>query len=1044
MKTKSYFLLIISILISSISFSQTSVKKVISPIAIDGQLDESFWDLSLQLTPNSSSDNTANFGILWDNNYLYIGIIVTDDIICNNKRQGFYDDGVEIFIDGDNSKSTTFDQYDRLFVKPANSYWIQEMDERYSGVIHKYVRTSNGYTMEFAIPWSNFNISPSVNKNIGLNIIVNDDDNSTSVNKPVSLLWVNNSSYFSNSSTWGTITLSNEEVSYSGKHISLLTHNGGDFIIDGKSEKISWISNGVSNIDIEYSTDNGSNWDMLATNLISETNYYIWEVSATPSDQCLIRISESENASLNDISESLFTISSPLTAVEPLIPNTWKNYQWPYNAYFPEDENGINGRVGSACGHASLARIINYWEYPITGNDELTFTDNAGHQWSADFSATTYDYDNMPSYLALNSTEQEYKDVATLTYHAATSMHDIYGSGGDLNKMAYAMKHYFKYKQSTPAIRSDYTRAEWIKLLMNELDNGRVILIDGMTTAVLGDWHNNSWIAGHWFHIDGYNEDGLFHGILGFSDEDGYFDINNMFNYSLNNGVLIGLEPDLNGKVISLQNLNNGENLPQNKPVEIKWSSENIDNIRIEFTIDNGKNWEVIHDSFVASLGKVTWTTPNISTEECKVKITDVTDINVYDKSDLELSIKSYELLLTSLNGGEYIISGELTKISWSSTPVENIKIEFSDNNGSSWQEIIANAPTITGNYDWIVADVKSRLCKIRIIDVTNSSIFDESDNPFEIGIANNAGGPYITDENTVLLLHFDENLIEETHNYPVTNHGITKTFISNPIASLNNAIIFDNSSQSNDSYITIPNTSELNLTGNWTIEFWMYINSWNDDFNKWPVPILLPTTGFDSNYFLEVPSTEGRLKYGFKSNNGGTTIYTSQNSIATKVWYHVALINDYDNHEIKIVLRDSDFKTKEEISLSYTAGTQISTGTADLRIGAGLFGDNHLNGYIDELRISNIVRAFSNTMDNKNLDAMNSYSIYPNPANSSIYIDVPEDTNLIISTITGQAVLEKMNFKGGDINTSKLNKGIYIVTFESSNGVFNKKLIIE
>ncbi len=66
---KSYCLIIIALLISTNVFSQLAVKKVTSEIAIDGHLEESFWDISNQIT-SGSSNNTANFGILWDDYYI--------------------------------------------------------------------------------------------------------------------------------------------------------------------------------------------------------------------------------------------------------------------------------------------------------------------------------------------------------------------------------------------------------------------------------------------------------------------------------------------------------------------------------------------------------------------------------------------------------------------------------------------------------------------------------------------------------------------------------------------------------------------------------------------------------------------------------------------------------------------------------------------------------------------------------------------------------------------------------------------------------------
>ena len=226
--------------------------------------------------------------------------------------------------------------------------------------------------------------------------------------------------------------------------------------------------------------------------------------------------------------------------------------------------------------------------------------------------------------------------------------------------------------------------------------------------------------------------------------------------------------------------------------------------------------------------------------------------------------------------------------------------------------------------------------------------------------LAQENGGPYVKDTNTVLLLHFDGNLDEIASGFLLNNFGVEKSFIESHNSVLGNAIHFDNSNQENNSYITIPNSSTLNLSGSWTIEFWFSIKSWDKSFNNWPVPIVLPSTGWEANYFLEIPSTTGQLKYGFSSNKGQVTVFSSNNSISTNTWYHVALINDYEDKKIKLVLHNSDFIKIEEQSITYPSGTIISTGTQDVKIGAGIAGDNFFDGYMDELRISNCVRDFS------------------------------------------------------------------------------------
>ncbi|MBU0473336.1 MAG: C10 family peptidase [Bacteroidetes bacterium] len=960
MKKKNGFL-VLSLLISlfyvrEVHAQLITVMKLNSNIAIDGQLEESFWDLTNQISINlGSSNNTANFGVLWDENYLYIGVNVLDGTLCKTDGNSWYSDGIEICIDGDNSKGTTLDQYDRLFAKPVKSYWIQELDERYEGIIHQWKETNDGYSMEFAIPWTNFDISPTTGVNIGLNIAVNDDDDSTTDYRSSQLVWSGNANYFNDPSTWGTLNLSNQIVSYAGDYLALLNPNGGDFCINNKTTEINWVSNGISNIDLDYSTDNGSSWNSIATHISASLESYSWSVYATPSKECLLKISDSENASVNDISESQFSISSSLSSVGPFIRDDWQVFKWPYNAYYPEDADGINGHVGNACGPTAVATVLHHWEYPIVGFGDTTFTYYyGGPTYSANFGATTYNYDNMPNGLSINSTEAEYTDAATLFYHAATA---IFSKGADIYGASKSMKRFFNYNSSI-AYRNDYTRAEWIELIQNDLDNGRVILMAGLTPEIVAGWHGGGG-AGHFYHIDGYNENGEFHVDYNMGSN-GFFDADSFPGYSTNHVILTGLEPNFNGKELSLQTHNEGEILKTSEVSEIIWNSTNVSDIRIEYTIDNGKNWEVITNSTSTSNGSYNWTTPVVSTDECKIKIIDVSDINVYDKSNDVFSIKPYELKLSSPNGGVYYVPGYSIPISWENSPISNIKIEYTTNNGDGWNVIATNVDASLRIYDWVIPNTISNQCGVKISDISNPSVFDESDDTFEIGIANDIGGPYTTDDNTILLLHFDDNLEEEASNYSLEEHGNTISFISSPVLGLVDAIYFDNSNSYQKSYITVPYSSKLSLTGNWTIELWFYIKEWDQSHNNWPELIRLPTIDWDANYFLELSSTDARLNYGFNSTNGIKKVYSSQNSITIGKWYHIALINDYDNSTLKLILHDKDCIKLEEQSSTYTAGTTISTGTEDLKIGYGLFSRSWFNGYMDEVRISNVVRVFN------------------------------------------------------------------------------------
>ena len=67
----------------------------------------------------------------------------------------------------------------------------------------------------------------------------------------------------------------------------LLTPNGGEQLRTSTTKTIQWSTIGViDNIDIEYSTDNGSNWAEVEPNNIGNTGSYDWLIPYDISDQC--------------------------------------------------------------------------------------------------------------------------------------------------------------------------------------------------------------------------------------------------------------------------------------------------------------------------------------------------------------------------------------------------------------------------------------------------------------------------------------------------------------------------------------------------------------------------------------------------------------------------------------------------------------------------------------------------------------------------------------------------------------------------------------
>jgi len=89
-------------------------------------------------------------------------------------------------------------------------------------------------------------------------------------------------------------------------------------------------------------------------------------------------------------------------------------------------------------------------------------------------------------------------------------------------------------------------------------------------------------------------------------------------------------------------------------------------------------------------------------------------------------------LEILSPNGNEELITGTFSELIWRSEGVVDVKIEYSYNNGASWNLVTASYPS-SGIYKWKVPNIISNQTRIRIYDRQRADIFDENDDNFKI-----------------------------------------------------------------------------------------------------------------------------------------------------------------------------------------------------------------------------------------------------------------------------------------------------------------------
>lgn len=99
--------------------------------------------------------------------------------------------------------------------------------------------------------------------------------------------------------------------------IEVTSPNSGETYTGGSTENITWISSEVTNVNIEFSSDNGANWNTVATSVDASTGSFAFTVPNISSTECLIRISDTDDANVFDVSNASFTIN--FTVTDPAI-----------------------------------------------------------------------------------------------------------------------------------------------------------------------------------------------------------------------------------------------------------------------------------------------------------------------------------------------------------------------------------------------------------------------------------------------------------------------------------------------------------------------------------------------------------------------------------------------------------------------------------------------------------------------------------------------------------------------------------------------------
>ncbi len=90
-------------------------------------------------------------------------------------------------------------------------------------------------------------------------------------------------------------------------------------------------------------------------------------------------------------------------------------------------------------------------------------------------------------------------------------------------------------------------------------------------------------------------------------------------------------------------------------------------------------------------------------------------------------------------NGGETITGGTVRNVTWTSSGISNVKLEYTLNGGTSWTQIVASTPASAGSYGWTVPNTASTSARVRVSDAAAAATSDASDGAFTVVVSSPA-----------------------------------------------------------------------------------------------------------------------------------------------------------------------------------------------------------------------------------------------------------------------------------------------------------------
>ena len=475
--------------------------------------------------------------------------------------------------------------------------------------------------------------------------------------------------------------------------ITVTSPNGGESFPGLTTRNITWTNLPAASgqYNIHYSTDNGSTWISIASNVTG--NSYTWSVPNLNAPNCRVRVQDYVNTCKFDISDAVFAIA-PATPILTS-PNGGQNWQLGCNY-------SITWNTATLYSNARLDYSVDNGVTWVTIVNNTSNSGSFGWTVPATLAPSTQCLIRLSNVgnLALN-------DVSNAPFTIPTPVTvTSFNTGGTVIGCGTATITWSK----TPCLGNWY--------IYYSDDNGATY--DYIAQVTDNSSTNQSYT---WSVPNDVNTTTAKIKVISASNFAIYDESEGNFTIIPSNDITVTAP-------------NGGEMLTGNSTQAITWT--NLPTASGQYSIHystNGTNWTTIASNITGNT--YNWTVPNINAPTCRIRVQDYLNNCKNDVSDATFAISPVQPALLYPNGGQTWQLGCSYNITWlTSTLYTTVKIDYSLDNGITWTQIV-NAATNNGSYAWTVPTTftPSTQCLIRISNTGNLALNDVSNAPFTIAV---------------------------------------------------------------------------------------------------------------------------------------------------------------------------------------------------------------------------------------------------------------------------------------------------------------------